>query len=250
MDKRVDITNRATKAVKTTVAHDGITQVQVDAGSQVRVGAAPSSVSSMLREGDDLVIHFADGSTIRLEGYFGCPAEALDQLTFVDPAGTGQWLVGLSESACFVPGDTSTEALTFQTTPLDAAAGAGAAAGGGGLGLGNAALIGLGVLGVGGAVAAATGGHHHRSASPADTTAPAAPTVAPSNGKALSGTAEPGATVRIDLNGDGTTDATVTPRRRLRRQWRPAMARPSPARPSRVRPSASISMGTARPMPP
>ncbi|TCU57295.1 Ig-like protein group 3 [Novosphingobium sp. PhB57] len=212
MDKRVDITNRATKAVKTTVAHDGITQVQVDAGSQVRVGAAPSSVSSMLREGDDLVIHFADGSTIRLEGYFGCPAEALDQLTFVDPAGTGQWLVGLSESACFVPGDTSTEALTFQTTPLDAAAGAGAAAaaGGGGLGLGNAALIGLGVLGVGGAVAAATGGHHHRSASPVDTTAPAAPTVAPSNGKALSGTAEPGATVRIDLNGDGTTDATVT----------------------------------------
>jgi len=42
-----------------------------------------------------------------------------------------------------------------------------------------------------------------------DTTAPATPTLNPSNGTTLSGTAEAGSTVGIDLNGDGTPDATV-----------------------------------------
>ncbi|WP_064576012.1 Ig-like domain-containing protein [Cupriavidus gilardii] len=42
-----------------------------------------------------------------------------------------------------------------------------------------------------------------------DTTAPATPTLNPSNGATLSGTAEAGSTVGIDLNGDGTPDATV-----------------------------------------
>ena len=42
-----------------------------------------------------------------------------------------------------------------------------------------------------------------------DTTAPATPTLNPSNGGTLSGTAEAGSTVGIDLNGDGTPDATV-----------------------------------------
>ncbi len=43
-----------------------------------------------------------------------------------------------------------------------------------------------------------------------DTTAPATPTLNPTNGATLSGTAEAGSTVGIDLNGDGTPDATVT----------------------------------------
>ncbi|NSX04783.1 Ig-like domain-containing protein [Cupriavidus gilardii] len=42
-----------------------------------------------------------------------------------------------------------------------------------------------------------------------DTTAPATPTLNPSNGATLSGTAEAGSTVGIDLNGDGTPEATV-----------------------------------------
>ncbi len=42
-----------------------------------------------------------------------------------------------------------------------------------------------------------------------DTTAPATPTLNPSNGTSLSGTAEAGSTVGIDLNGDGSPDATV-----------------------------------------
>ncbi|KGB93325.1 hypothetical protein DM43_341 [Burkholderia cepacia] len=43
-----------------------------------------------------------------------------------------------------------------------------------------------------------------------DTTAPAIPTVNATDGTSLSGTAEAGATVNIDTNGDGTPDATVT----------------------------------------
>ncbi|WP_261527979.1 Ig-like domain-containing protein [Burkholderia multivorans] len=43
-----------------------------------------------------------------------------------------------------------------------------------------------------------------------DTTAPSAPTVNPTDGTSLSGTAEAGATIQIDTNGDGTPDATVT----------------------------------------
>ncbi|ONY17870.1 hypothetical protein A8F23_29175, partial [Burkholderia cenocepacia] len=42
-----------------------------------------------------------------------------------------------------------------------------------------------------------------------DTTAPAIPTVNATDGTSLSGTAEAGATVNIDTNGDGTPDATV-----------------------------------------
>lgn len=43
-----------------------------------------------------------------------------------------------------------------------------------------------------------------------DTLAPGLPTVAASNGAVLSGTAEAGSTVGLDLNGDGTADVTVT----------------------------------------
>ncbi|WP_262462519.1 Ig-like domain-containing protein [Alloalcanivorax balearicus] len=42
-----------------------------------------------------------------------------------------------------------------------------------------------------------------------DTTAPAAPTVEPSEGTELSGTAEPGSTIDVDVDGDGTPDYTV-----------------------------------------
>ena len=43
-----------------------------------------------------------------------------------------------------------------------------------------------------------------------DTTPPVAPAVAPTDGSVLSGTAEPGTTVNIDLDGDGMPDATAS----------------------------------------
>ncbi|WP_443477788.1 Ig-like domain-containing protein [Novosphingobium aerophilum] len=201
MEKRVEITNRTTRTVNTTTAREGVTQIAVQPGSNVKVVAPPSSVSSMVREGDDLVITFSDGSTIRLDGYFACPADDIGQLSFGDPGSGEQWLVHLGDAACFAPADASTEPLDFSMSPLGAA-------GGGGIGTG--ALLALGALGVGGGIALAASGGGGHSDEPVDTTPPAAPTVAATNGTVLSGTAEPGATVRIDINGDGTTDATVT----------------------------------------
>src|SRR5690606_31049006 len=43
-----------------------------------------------------------------------------------------------------------------------------------------------------------------------DATPPAAPVIHPSNGTSLSGTAEPGSRIAIDLDGDGEPDETVT----------------------------------------
>ncbi|RSV53777.1 hemagglutinin, partial [Sphingomonas koreensis] len=73
----------------------------------------------------------------------------------------------------------------------------------------------MGALLVGGGVAAAAGGGGggggpNPGGPPVDTTPPAAPTVAPTNGRELTGTAEAGATIRIDVNGDGSVDGTTT----------------------------------------
>ncbi|WP_395329242.1 Ig-like domain-containing protein [Novosphingobium sp. BL-8H] len=222
MDTRVDVTNRTTKAVSTTVTHGGKNALPVQPGSAVKVYASPKAVTAMTREGDDLIISFDDGSSIRLDGYFACPPEDIGQLTFADPTGAGQWLAHLGDAACFTPTDTTSEALNYSLSPLDASVAAAsttaAEAAGGGI---SPALIGLGVAGLAGGVALAAGGgggggkngggnNGGGSSTPPDTTPPAAPVVDPSNGGTLHGTAEPGSTVRIDVNGDGTVEATVT----------------------------------------
>jgi hypothetical protein len=207
MDKQVEITGRASKAVTTSIAREGEARIPVPVGSDVKVLVPRDAVTSMARDGDDLILKFADGSSIRLEGYFGCTTGDADQLFLDDPASGAEWLVHLDKTTCFAPDDATSEALRYDLTPLEsAAAGAG--------GLGNGLLIGLGAVALGGGIALASssggGGRDDPPAPPVDTTPPAAPVVAPSNGRTLSGTAEAGATVRLDLNGDGTTDATVT----------------------------------------
>ncbi|WP_328515022.1 Ig-like domain-containing protein [Ralstonia pseudosolanacearum] len=72
-----------------------------------------------------------------------------------------------------------------------------------------------------------------------DTAAPAAPVLNPTTGTTLSGTAEAGSTISLDLNGDRTPDATVTAdasatgptRRRHRWPVAPSSAPPPPTRP-------------------
>ena len=214
MDTRIDVTNRATKATSTSVAHGGRTSLPVQPGSSVKIFASPKTVVSMVREGDDLIIGFEDGASIRLEGYFACPPQDIGQLFFTDPGGvTGHadlWLVQLGETACFTPADTTTETLNYSLSPFDSA---GVAAVGGG-GIGSPLLIGLGIAGLAGGVALASSGGGGsgggNGGAPADTTPPAAPVVASSNGTSLRGTAEAGSTVRLDINGDGSVDASVT----------------------------------------
>lgn len=205
MERRVEIVSRATKSVSTSVTKDADTRVVVPAGSNVKVITPGGAVASMLREGDDLILQFADGSTIRLEGYFACPADQVGQLFVEDPANGAEWRADLSDAACAMPDSTLAEPVAFTLTPLAASAAGG--------GISDLALAGLGLLGVGGAIAAAAGGGGgggNGATQPGDTTAPAAPTVQIGSGTQISGRAEAGSTVRIDVNGDGTTEGSVT----------------------------------------
>jgi large repetitive protein len=220
MEKRVDVINRTTKAVSTTVSKSGKARVAVPANSDVKVSTSREAVVGMEREGDDLIMRFVDGSTLQLDGYFSCPAEQRGDLMLADPASGTSLLVDFESAACFAPGDTSTEALNYNLTAVDAAAGAapvgvGAGAGATGGGLSGALLAGLGVAALGGGIALAAGGggdddDDGAPTPPGDNTPPAAAVVAASNGTRITGTAEAGATVRIDTNGDGTADGTVT----------------------------------------
>ncbi|WP_375195977.1 Ig-like domain-containing protein [Sphingobium sp.] len=206
MERRVEIVDRATKVVNTTVAREVHSAIPVKAGSHVRIITPHDSVAAMVREGDDLIIRFADGSAIRLEGYFACSGQDMGDLSLSDPDSAAQWLVTLSDAVCAAPGDLSQEALGYNLSPFGAEAAASS-------GLGSGLFIGLGALGAGGLVAAAAGGGGgggRPPVPPADTTPPPAPVVAPSNGRTISGTAEAGATIRIDLNGDGSVDGTTT----------------------------------------
>jgi hypothetical protein len=215
MEKRVDIVNRATKAVTTSVSKSGNARVAVPANSHVKVVAPREAVTGMAREGDDLIMRFVDGSILRLDGYFSCSAEQRGDLMLSDPTSATELLVDLGAASCFAPGDMSTEALSYNLSAVDAAAGPPLAAASGG-GLSGGLLAGLGVAVLGGGVALAAGGGGGNDdpapttpAPPTDNTAPAAPVVATSNGTRISGTAEAGSTVRVDTNGDGTADGTV-----------------------------------------
>ncbi|WP_313436650.1 Ig-like domain-containing protein [Novosphingobium sp.] len=234
MDKQVEIVNRATKATTTSLAREGEARISVPAGSNVNIAAPPSTVASMVREGDDLILKFADGSTIRLEGYFGCSPEELGQLTLDDPATGSEWLVNLSEASCFAPGDVSSEPLSYNLSTLDTAAAATATSAAAGGGISNGLLIGLGALAVGGGVAAAASGGGGGSGGnpgttpPPDTTAPTAPVVSGASDDAVpvtgaivsggstndatptfSGTAEAGATITVFDNGTRIGTATA-----------------------------------------
>ncbi|MBO9723066.1 MAG: BapA prefix-like domain-containing protein [Novosphingobium sp.] len=235
MDKRVEIVDRGSKTAKASVAGSGETRIPVPIDSNIRIDAPPNSVASMVREGDDLILKFADGSSIRLEGYFACQPEDLGQLNLHDPSSGTQWLVNLSDTACVAPGDVSSEALSYDFAPLDVASSAAgtAAAGAAGGGFSNGLLIGLGALGLGGGIAAAAsggGGGDRRggSGTPPDTTPPAAPVVtgatddvAPVTGAiaagdstndptpTFSGTAEAGSVVAVFDNGTQIGTATV-----------------------------------------
>lgn len=212
MDKHVEVQQRGSTVVETTRITQNDAVVSVRPQSVIRVVAPPDMVSSMQREGDDLILRFADGSTVRLDDYFACPAEDISRLFVAAPNNAGEWLVNFSDVACHLATDVGSEALTYSYTSMASGIGAGAAAGGG---ISSGLLAGLGALVLGGGIAAAAGGGggdrgDDGPSTPVDQTPPAAPMVAASNGRTLSGTAEAGATIRIDLGANGSADATTT----------------------------------------
>jgi hypothetical protein len=207
VEKRVEVTNREAKHPRTQTVQSS-DSIAVEAGAAVKVIAPKDAVAAMQREGDDLILQFTDGSTIRLDGYFNCAAEQRGELTLATPSGGDQWTVMLSDAVCHPAAATGVEPLTYSLAPASAAAAGG---------LSTGVIAGLGALAIGGGIAAASGGGGGSSGNGggtpppvADTTPPAAPVVSPSNGKVISGTAEAASIVRIDVNGDGSVDATST----------------------------------------
>ncbi|MBB5687668.1 hypothetical protein FHS49_003712 [Sphingobium boeckii] len=166
------------------------------------------------REGADLIVQLKSGESIRIANFYA-PSPTPSQLYLVDG---DQELVQAELSPAASSGAVMAS-YTFTGMPAGFAAFATDTASnedsGGGFGIG-AILGGVGLAGGALALAAGGGGGDDplppASAPPADTTAPAAATglVINAAGTQLTGNAEAGATVRVDINGDGVPDATAS----------------------------------------
>ena len=222
---RIKITSKKDATTNTIEVAPGKAAV-VPADQTARILANKDDIREMRKDGDDLVVILADGSQVRVTGYFDCPDEERDDLTIED--GEGRiWIVDLDSEACAV----AQGPLAWTFEPWGEALAAGdvpavapvtstyAAEAQDDDGLGASPLIGLGVLGLGGiaAVAGGGGGSGDEGGSGGDgggdgngdTTAPDAPVLDPTTGTIISGTAESGSSISIDFDGDGQGDASV-----------------------------------------
>jgi hypothetical protein len=207
MAKRIEIKNRDSGSTESHVVNQKTAVLKAKGPVAVKVVAAKDEVAAMERDGNDLVLRFTDGSDIRLEDYFDCAGNEASQLSFADPATGHEWTVSLAGITCQLPASAAatSEQLTYAFEPV--------AERGGGMGI--APIAGLGLLALGGLAAAAGGGGGGGGGTPTpptpptDTTPPGVPTISPSNGKIIRGTAEANAKVNLDLDGNGSVDATV-----------------------------------------
>jgi hypothetical protein len=180
--------------------------IKVKGADWIKVVAEKSDVVSMEQHHNDLLIRFSDGSQVRLQDYFLCSAEERADLSIADPVAKQNLDVAFSDTSC----GTGDHVLAYSLTPSSDGYVSGflpVAAAGIGLGpiLGGGAVIaGAGVAAGGG------GGSGGGGTTQPDQTPPGAPTVNPTNGSVVTGTAEAGASVTLDLDGNGSTDATVT----------------------------------------
>ncbi|MCW2295250.1 hypothetical protein M2262_005300 [Pseudomonas sp. BIGb0408] len=177
--------------------------------SNVALNIAPESVASYSREGMDLVVQMQDGEVLRISNFYS-PVEQPSQLFLV---GEEEQLIAvdLSQAASdgILAASYASETTLSGFTSLTSAA----ATTGGALGLGTAALIG-GVAIAGGVVVADEISSRDSNNDNGGAT-PVAPSAASSlqvsaDGRLLTGSAEAGTTVRVDVNGDGNVDYTAT----------------------------------------
>ncbi|WP_133972695.1 Ig-like domain-containing protein, partial [Pseudomonas sp. JV551A1] len=200
-----------TSAAPIAIPDNGI--LTLTQSSNIVLDIAPESVTGYQKSGADLIVQLKSGESLRIANFYaeGQPASQLylvdrDKLLAVDlppVAADGPLVAG------YVPQGTSAgfESLTGTDGTIA------------GLSPGGALLAGAAIIGGGVALANSNGGGGGGSGSGSgdgvgsvpDTTAPAPASglqIAP-DGSSISGTAEPGATVGIDSNGDGQTDASV-----------------------------------------
>ncbi|OMJ32347.1 hypothetical protein BSZ14_08530 [Sphingomonas sp. Sph1(2015)] len=200
---QTEIIAKATGTTTTTSAN----VIELSAPSVVRLNIDRAQVATMEREGNDLIIRLTDGQTIRIDHFYDQQQGKISDLVLRDDQGS-QWLANPSASG----------AGRFRAiTDLDDLMGAATTREGGGSSFVLPAI--LGVAGVGGLVAAVSGGGNGGSqpgGPSADTQPPATPTASfTANGSSIRGTGESGATVRVTdstgaVIGTGTVGADGT----------------------------------------
>lgn len=208
--KVAPIDQQVAQATERTVSHT----LPLSESSNVALNIPPESVAGYSREGMDLVVQMQNGEVLRISNFYS-PVEQPSQLFLV---GEEEQLVAVdlaqATSDGILAASYAAESTLSGFTSLTSAA----ATTGGALGLGTAAMIG-GVAIAGGVVVAdqvdnrsdsssndgggGTGGGGGGAENPVDTDPPAAASnlLLSQDSRFLTGDAEPGATVRVDVNG-------------------------------------------------
>ncbi|WP_239497204.1 Ig-like domain-containing protein [Franconibacter helveticus] len=116
----VDILNQKTGDTVIRYSQNADRIVNLTQTSVVRINASPESVNSYERQGNDLIVHMRDGTTVRYQNFFRLDAEGLhSELIFQDEQGVHHALfpfateAGPATAEAIVPtfAETSTEAL-------------------------------------------------------------------------------------------------------------------------------------------
>lgn len=147
----VDILNRSTGDLVMQYSVAGDRVINITQSSVVRINASPESVNFYERQGDDLIVHMQDGSTVRYQNFFQLDAEGLhSELIFEDQYGTHHAVFPFASE----PGPAAAEAIV----PVMADTSPGALIGG--EGLSTAAILGglAAVGGIAGVAIASSGG--------------------------------------------------------------------------------------------
>ena len=146
----VDIINQRTGDVVSQYAQNADRVVNLTQTSIVRINASPESVNYYQREGNDLIVHMNDGTTVRYQRFFVLDENGLhSELIFEDDLGTHHAVFPFAESAA--PATAEAIVPAFSEASVDSLVGAG--------GISALAVLG-GVAAIGGIVgiAAAAGG--------------------------------------------------------------------------------------------
>ena len=146
----VDIINQRTGDVVSQYAQSADRVVNLTQTSIVRINASPQSVNYYQREGNDLIVHMNDGTTVRYQRFFVLDENGLhSELIFEDNLGTHHAVFPFAESAA--PATAEAIVPAFSEASVDSLVGAG--------GISALAVLG-GVAAIGGIVgiAAAAGG--------------------------------------------------------------------------------------------
>ncbi|MDH4744378.1 Ig-like domain-containing protein, partial [Sphingomonas sp. CBMAI 2297] len=197
---RADVIDKSTG----NIVHVPGDSIDLSSPSVVRLDIDRSQITSLERQGNDLIVHLANGETIRVSNFYVQTNGAASDLVVRE--GDHLWLANTAASG------PARFAALHGIDDLLIGAGAEAAAGGGGGALLPVLLGGVAVAGGAAALAGGGGGSSRGGGSTAtvDTTPPSAPTATVSgNGASVTGTGEAGATVQVrdpsgTLLGSGT----------------------------------------------